>query len=109
MSQQKFSEEQRKEIKDIIYNVIFGSSKERGYFVLDMERNLHQKIDNVEATQKIVIDNQIGIKSLVEMDYEAIIKNRETMNNRFDNLEKRIDQGFNNINGRFNSLESKLS
>lgn len=102
MSQQRFSEEQRKEIKDMIYGILYNSSKERGYFILDVEKNLYQKTDNVEATQRIILENQQLNKSLFTHRFDKLEE-------RFDKLEGKIDQGFNSINKRFDNLESKLS
>lgn len=71
----------------------------------DFERKYDQHIENIEATQRIVIENQGGIKSLVKMNYDAMIKNRnEILENR--NI---ILNGIEDIQAKLISIEEKLT
>lgn len=110
MAQQEFSESQEKKIKNIVYGVLYGYSKDRGQFISLMEKNLLQKIDNSEATQRIIVERIGGIRSLVELNYKEILNNRqEILENRrlilerFDILGERI----NDINSNLTTLLNK--
>ena len=71
----------------------------------DFEGKYDQHIENIEATQRIVIENQGGIKSLVKMNYDAMIKNRnEILENR--NI---ILNGIEDIQAKLISIEEKLT
>ncbi|KKN33342.1 hypothetical protein LCGC14_0804850 [marine sediment metagenome] len=49
----------------------------------DLERKIDQHLQNIEATQRIVIENAGGIKSLLKLNYQEILKNRnEILENR---------------------------
>ncbi len=49
----------------------------------DLERKTDQHLQNIEATQRIVIENAGGIKNLIELNYKEIINNRnEILENR---------------------------
>lgn len=78
----------------MFYGLLYGYSKERAFLITDIERNFFQKIDNVEATQKIILENQQLNKNL--------------FNHRFDKLEGKLDQNFSNVNDRFDGLESRI-
>ena len=53
MSQQEFSENQKKEIKDMIYGILYGYSKERAFLITDIERNFFQKIEMLKQLRKL--------------------------------------------------------
>ncbi len=49
----------------------------------DFERKSGQHLENIEATQRIVIEKVGGIRSLIELNYKEIIENRnEILENR---------------------------
>ena len=49
----------------------------------DLERKTDQHLENIEATQRIIIEKEGGTKSLLELNYKEILKNRnEILENR---------------------------
>ena len=49
----------------------------------DFKRKTGQHLENIDATQRIVIEKVGGIRSLIELNYKEIIKNRnEVLENR---------------------------
>ena len=69
-----------------------------------IERNLSQKIDNVEATQKIVIDYQAGIKDLIKANYDLILRNNNAIKDNYT----LIRDGFKDSREQLNTLNQKL-
>lgn len=66
----------------------------------DFDRKYTQDLSNVEATQRIILQDVAGIKKLVELNYQEIQKNRkETLKNR-----SFIDRNFETIK----SIEQKI-
>lgn len=83
MSQLQFNEDQRKEIKDIIEDVLYKKEFAPLELLNNMERKLDHNIDNLSSTQRVIIEKISGVRSLVELNYEAIKKNRdEILENR---------------------------
>lgn len=81
----------------------------------DFERRNDQHLENIEATQRIVIEKVGGIRSLIELNYKEIIKNRdEVLENRkyievnkeeilenrriIENLSENLDKIFKKLN-----------
>ena len=89
MPQLVFSEEQRREIKDLIYDILLKEYTPRfTETFINIERNLEQKCENIEATQKIVIENQKGIKDLIKLNYDLILRNNNAIKNNYDEIKK---------------------
>ena len=105
--EQQFSEDQEKKIKEMLekeINIFYNNLKQRAIVITGIERGLNQKIDNIEATQKIIIENQGGIKSLVGMTYDSTIRNREIIIQNGENIDHRLDV----LIHRFDVLEKKI-
>jgi len=63
----------------------------------DFERKYDQQIDNIETTQRTIIEKVAGIRSLVELNYkeikknrDEILENRKVLLKRMDDLEEKI-------------------
>ncbi len=105
MPQLVFSKEQEKKIREIVFDVLYSDySPEVSKIFLGIERNLGQKIDNVEATQKFVIENQNGIKDLIKANYDLILRNNNAIKDNYT----LIRDGFKDSKEQFNNLNQKL-
>ncbi len=84
---------------------INNSIKELVQINKNFERKYDQHIENVEATQRIIIERISGSRSLLEMNYQEILKNRKEI------LENRnvIMNGIENIKEKLNIIEEKLN
>jgi len=81
-------------------NILFNDSiKNLVQINRDFEIKYDQHIENIEATQRIIVEKVGGIRSLVELNYKEILKNRhEILENRkqilnkISTLEEKIDK-----------------
>lgn len=105
MSQlRKFNEDQRKEIKDIVEDVLYERKFAPSKHLNNMERKLDHNIDNLSATQRVIIEKISGVRSLVELNYETIKKNRDEIlqnrnvfENRCDNIDDKLKEILNRL------------
>lgn len=73
----------------------------------DFETKYDQNLENIEATQRIIIENVAGTKSLVELNYKEIIRNRnEILENR--KLINRVYDKIQVLEGTLNNISEKL-
>jgi len=109
MPQLIFSEEQKKQIREIVYDILYKdySPKVTETFA-GIERNLSQKSENIEATQKIAIENQKGIKDLIKLNYDLILRNNNAIKNNYDEIRKNYSEIKSNYDGiKKNNIEIK--
>lgn len=71
----------------------------------NLERKYDQYCENIEATQRIIVEKVGGIRSLIELNYKEIInnrheilENRKLILNRIDLLDEKIDNILKQLN-----------
>lgn len=91
--------EHKKLHKIVDYNEKYYESMFRNLINLnkDFERKYDQQIDNIETAQRTIIEKVAGIRSLIELNYkeikknrDEILENRKVLLNRMDDLEEKI-------------------
>jgi len=80
-----------------------------------MEKTFTQQIENIEATQRVILERVVGIRSLIEQNYIVIKQNRtEILENRSKILEnttllKHLHTKFDGMNNLLHNINKTVS